>query len=136
MRKPSWGLLYLLAALLMGLLGLVEAVVPAGARRRTLEIVIAVVVFAAMHLWVGANRRALDMLGERDHGFRRAVDEPARSELVGRGRDTGAPSPHRAEPSPRQRKRAGPARLLRLRPVEDVVRSHVPVPVGHRRRVE
>ena len=96
MRNPSWGSLYLLATLMMGLLGLVEAVVPAGTWRRTLEIVISVVAFAAMHLWVRANRRALAMVGERDHWFYRAVDEPALGEPVRNGRDTGIPSPHRA----------------------------------------
>jgi hypothetical protein len=136
MRKPSWGLLYLLAALLMGLLGLVEAVVPAGAWRRALEIVISVVVFAAMHLWIRANRRALDMLGERNHGFRRAVDEPERSASVGRGRDTGVPSPQRAGAKSAITQDTWPGTVVALRPVEDVVRSHARVSTGHRRRAE
>ena len=88
MRNPSWRWLSLLTTPLIGLLGVVEAVVPAGACRRALEIVICVVTFATMHGWVRANRCALDMLGERDHRLRRAVDEPAPTDPPEYGRDT------------------------------------------------
>jgi hypothetical protein len=80
--KPSWGRLYALAALMLALLGAVDAWVPAGVWRRTLEVAITVVAFAAIHLWVRGNRRALDLAGERDPGFRRVVEAPARPRLA------------------------------------------------------
>jgi hypothetical protein len=143
-RHPSWGWLYLLATLLIGLLGLVEAVVAAGARRRTLEIVVCVVTFVAMHLWVRVNRHALELLGDRDHGLRRVVAEPVPSDPVGHGRDTGIRSPHRAaaKPATTQDTRRGTVVALRSADVlcardEGVIAPwHTTVGVGHRRRVE
>jgi hypothetical protein len=144
-RNPSWGWLYLLTALLLGLLGLVETSLPAGAWRRTLEIVICVAAFAAMRLWVRANRRALDLLGERDHGLRRVVDEPAPSDPVAHGRDTGIRSPHRAaaKPATTQDARRGTVVALRsvdgrLRPRDEdlIAPGHTSVGAGHRRRAE
>lgn len=82
-EKPSWAGLYVLATLAPGLLGVVDALVPAGAWRRTLEVVITVVGFGAIHLWVRANRRALDLAGERAAGFRRVIEPPSDLEPVG-----------------------------------------------------
>jgi hypothetical protein len=70
-RKPSWKVLYLLATLLIGAVGLVEVGLPPGPWGRALEFVVCVVGFGAMHLWVRANRCALELLGERDAGWRR-----------------------------------------------------------------
>ena len=101
-RDPSWGRLYLITSLLIGLLGLVEVEVPAGAWRRTVEAILCVVTFGAMHLWVRANRIGLDMLGERDHRLRQAVDEPAATVPPGHGRNTRIRSPRGARlPAPR-----------------------------------
>jgi hypothetical protein len=57
---------------MLALLALVDLYVPAGPWRRTLEIAVTVAAFVAIHFWVHANRRALDMVGARDAGFRRA----------------------------------------------------------------
>ena len=72
--KPSWGCLYALAILMLTLLALADVYVPAGGWRRALEVVIAVSAFATMRLWVRANRRAFDLVGERNPGFRDVVD--------------------------------------------------------------
>jgi hypothetical protein len=145
MGNPSWGWLYLLATLLIGLLGLIEAGVPAGAWRRTVEIVVCVVVFAAMHLWVSANRRALDLLGERQHGLRRVVDEPDPSDPVRHGRDTGVGVPHHAAAKPATTQDARRGTVVALRSVDGGLRprdkdliapGHTSVGAGHRRRAE
>jgi hypothetical protein len=65
-RKPRWGALYALFALLVGLIGLVEATVAPGAARRTLEMVVTLMLFGLMALWVRVNRLAVDAEGERE----------------------------------------------------------------------
>jgi hypothetical protein len=72
--EPKWGWLYALAVLMLGLVGAVEVYVSPGAWRRALEIVVTVATFAVIHVWVRANRRALDMAGAPDPGFRCPVD--------------------------------------------------------------
>ena len=71
--KPRWGSLYALAASMLALLGLVEAIVPPTAWRRMLELGIVVMAFGAIYLWVRANRRELHLAGARDAGFRTIV---------------------------------------------------------------
>jgi K+-transporting ATPase KdpF subunit len=71
--QPRWSALYALDGLMLALLGVVDAYVPPGAGRRTLELAIVVVGFGAMRLWVRMNRRALDLAGARDVGFRTIV---------------------------------------------------------------
>jgi hypothetical protein len=75
--RPRWCGLYVLAALLVALVGVVDAFMPTGAWRRALEIGIVVIGFGAMRLWVRANRLALDLAGARDAGFRTVVVPPA-----------------------------------------------------------
>ena len=75
--RPRWGVLYALAGAMLALLGTVEAFVPAGGWRRLLEIGILVIAFGAIHVWVRANRRQLDLAGARDPGFRRIVEPPS-----------------------------------------------------------
>ena len=72
-RRPRWGSLYALAGALLALFGVVDAFAPAGAWRRTIEVAVTVALFGALHLWVRANRRGLDVAGVRDGGFRTVV---------------------------------------------------------------
>ena len=65
---PSWGALYTVVTLMLGTLGIVEALVPAGAWRRTLEVPITLAGYAALQLWIRVNRSALDLAGQRDAG--------------------------------------------------------------------
>lgn len=99
-QKPSWGRLYVLAMLMLGLLALVETLVPAGAWRRILEIIVTVIGWGAIHLWVRANRRALDLAGALDAGFRQHAEPPAAIDPVGSGGDTGVPPPHMTSAKP------------------------------------
>jgi hypothetical protein len=64
-REPKWGWLYAVIGVLVALFGLVETVVPAGAPRRILEILVVLALIAAMALWVRVNRTALDGARER-----------------------------------------------------------------------
>jgi hypothetical protein len=82
--RPSWWRLYSVATVMLALIGVVETYVPDGIWRRTLEVMIAGAAFAVMHLWVRANRRALDMVGERNAGFRRVVEIPPALEVPDR----------------------------------------------------
>jgi len=104
-RKPSWAKLYLLAALLMGAVGLVETLIAPGAWRRTLEIVVCVAGFGAIHVWVRAQGCALDLLGQREGAVSEVLVEPP----LRRGRDTGeaAPRRDRANVLPMQGNRRG-----------------------------
>jgi hypothetical protein len=82
MRKPRWFVLYVLAAVFLGVLGLVETMIAPGAWRKALEVIVCVVGFGAMHRWVRAERCAMDVLGRRPLGIRemfgdRALREPA-----------------------------------------------------------
>jgi hypothetical protein len=92
-RKPSWGALYALATLMLGLLGVIDVLVPPGVWCRTIEIVITVAAFGAIHLWVRANRRALDLAGERNAGFRRVIESSGELERGRRRAIIGASLP-------------------------------------------
>ena len=70
---PSWGWLYGLAVMMLALLAVVDLDVAAGPWRRTLEIAVTVAAFVAIHVWVRANRRALDLVGARDAADRAAA---------------------------------------------------------------
>jgi hypothetical protein len=59
--KPRWGLLYLIAITLVVLVGMTEAVVPAGPARTVLETFVVLVGFGLMLVWRRANRVALDL---------------------------------------------------------------------------
>jgi hypothetical protein len=72
-RRLGWGSLYALAASMLALFGAVDTFVPPWAWRRTLEIAVIGLVFWTIHLWVRANRRALDLVGTRDAGVRTVV---------------------------------------------------------------
>lgn len=74
--RPRWGALYAVTGLLLGLLGTVEAGLPAGAPRRALEGVGVAVLFGAMALWIRFNRTALALEGG-------AVAAPSRGPAVG-----------------------------------------------------
>jgi hypothetical protein len=77
MRKPRWFVLYVLAAVFLGVLGLVETMIAPGAGRKALEVIVCVAGFAAMHRWVRAERRAMDGLGRRPLGIRETFVEGA-----------------------------------------------------------
>ena len=112
-RGPAWGLLYVVAAGMLGVLGIVEAYVPAGPLLRALELIVAIATFAAMALWVHVNRRALDLAGERDGNVRRVDALSIR--VVDRAAGT------------------GPARMDEPRRQAPARRAAV-VALGHRRR--
>ena len=80
-RKLRWGSLYALAASMLVLFGMVDTCVPPWAWRRTLEIAVIIFAFGAIHLWVRANRRALDVAGARGPGVRAVVIPPAAEPL-------------------------------------------------------
>ncbi len=56
--KVRWLWLYAIVAAMMGLLAVIEVAIPDGAMRRTLECAVTILMFAAMVLWVRANRLA------------------------------------------------------------------------------
>jgi hypothetical protein len=66
--RPAWWSLYVIAALLVGLFGLVDVYVEAGLLRRILEIVTLVAGGGAIQLWLRRNRMALDLARGRRHG--------------------------------------------------------------------
>lgn len=68
--RPRWVSLYVLVASMLALFGAVDGFVPAGALRRALEVAVTIIMFGTIHLWVRANRRALELAGARDAGFR------------------------------------------------------------------
>jgi hypothetical protein len=80
-RRLRWGSLYALAASMLALFGVVDTCVPPWAWRRTLEIAVIILAFGAIHLWVRANRRALDLAGARGAGVRAVVMPPAAEPL-------------------------------------------------------
>jgi hypothetical protein len=61
--KPRWGVLYTLATLPVGFVGLIEIAIPAGAARQVLEVVVTLACCAAMAIWVRLNRVALYLAG-------------------------------------------------------------------------
>lgn len=67
-RRPTWWLLYVIAALLVAVVGLVEMFVEGEGLRKALEIVTAVTGFGMIGLWLRLNRAALDL----EQGRRRA----------------------------------------------------------------
>jgi hypothetical protein len=62
--QPLWWLLYLIAALIVALVGLEELLVDGGGLRKFLEVVTVVGGFGLFALWRRTNRIALD-LGRR-----------------------------------------------------------------------
>jgi hypothetical protein len=66
--KPAWWSLYVIAALLVGLFGLVEVYVEAGLLRGILEAVTVIAGFGSIQLWLHRNRMALDLARGRRHG--------------------------------------------------------------------
>jgi len=71
-RRPTvaWPWLYAIAAAMIGLLAAVEAAVPDGALRRTLEGVVTLLMFVGMAMWVRVNRVAI-AIAEGDGGVPR-----------------------------------------------------------------
>jgi hypothetical protein len=60
-KRPSWWLLYVLAAVMVGLVALVETSVPYELTRVTLEVVIVVMISALMLRWLHANRGRIEL---------------------------------------------------------------------------
>ena len=60
--RPRWSRLYLRAGLMLGVLLLVQALVPAGAERTALECGLVLGGFGSMVQWTRRNRAALDHL--------------------------------------------------------------------------
>jgi hypothetical protein len=60
-RKPVWWGLYVIVALLLAAVGLVEVRVEAGFARQLLEVGSVVAGFALIRLWLRGNRAALDL---------------------------------------------------------------------------
>jgi hypothetical protein len=60
--RPRWGRLYLIAGLMLGVLLVVQRLVPAGAERTALQSGLVPAGFAAMTQWARRNRAALDHL--------------------------------------------------------------------------
>ena len=71
-RRPKvrWSWLYAIVAVMIGLLTAVEAAVPDGALRRTLEYVVTLLMFVGMAMWVRVNRVAI-AIAEGDGGVPR-----------------------------------------------------------------
>ena len=63
--KPAWWQLYGIGVLLVALIGLIEAVLSAGALRTTLESAAVIVSFVLMVIWRRHNRMALDLARRR-----------------------------------------------------------------------
>jgi hypothetical protein len=74
--RPGWGALYALTGSMLGLVGVVDVFVPTEAWQRTLEVVVTILTFGSIYLWVRANRRALDLAGARNAGFRTIIITP------------------------------------------------------------
>jgi hypothetical protein len=60
-RKPSWWLLYLIAALMVAGVGLADAWVEVGGLRTLLELMTVLAGFALLAVWFRSNRVALDL---------------------------------------------------------------------------
>jgi hypothetical protein len=63
--KPAWWQLYGIGVLLVALIGLIEAVLSAGALRTTLESAAVIVSFVLTVIWRRHNRMALDLARRR-----------------------------------------------------------------------
>jgi hypothetical protein len=63
--KPTWWLLYLIAALVMAVLGLIEISVPRDVPRTLLESLAAINGFGLIGAWLRNNRTALEVEQER-----------------------------------------------------------------------
>ena len=59
--QPTWWLLYIFAALLVAIVGLLEVCVDGGALRKVLEALAVIGGFGLIGLWRRSNRIALDM---------------------------------------------------------------------------
>jgi hypothetical protein len=60
-RRPSWWLLYAIAAVMVVLVALVETSVHNEGARMTLEIVVVIAIFALMLRWIRANRGRIEL---------------------------------------------------------------------------
>src|SRR5262247_862578 len=60
-KRPSWWLLYIIAAVMVALVALVETSVDNEMARMTLEIVIVIAIFALMLRWIRANRGRIEL---------------------------------------------------------------------------
>jgi hypothetical protein len=60
-RKPTWWLLYTIAALLTALVALIEISVRGAAARLTLELIAVVALFGLMLRWFHANRGLIEL---------------------------------------------------------------------------
>ena len=63
--KPAWWQLYGIGVLLVALIGLIEAVLSAGALRTTVESAAVIFAFVLMAIWRRHNRMALDLARRR-----------------------------------------------------------------------
>jgi hypothetical protein len=63
--KPTWWLLYVIAALLVGVIGLVEISVQGDVVRKVLESLDVVAGFGLIGVWVRHNRGAFDLAQDR-----------------------------------------------------------------------
>jgi hypothetical protein len=63
--QPTWWLLYVIAAFLVAVVGLIEMFVDAGVLRKVLDVLTVIGGFGLIALWRRSNRIALD-LGRRD----------------------------------------------------------------------
>lgn len=60
-RRPSWWLLYAIAAVMVVLVALVETSVHNEGARMALEIVVVIAIFALMLRWIRANRGRIEL---------------------------------------------------------------------------
>lgn len=63
--RPTWWLLYVIAVLLVGVVGLVEMSVQGDVVRKVLDSVDVVAGFGLIGVWVRRNRSALDLARDR-----------------------------------------------------------------------
>ena len=63
--RPTWWLLYVIAVLLVGVVGLVEMSVLGDVVRKVLDSVDVVAGFGLIGVWVRRNRSALDLARDR-----------------------------------------------------------------------
>jgi len=74
-KRPSWWLLYVIAAVMVALVALVETSVADEGVRVTLEMVVVVTVFAIMLRWLRANRGWIE-LAEAAESRQTSVNTP------------------------------------------------------------
>jgi|SRR5262245_33636629 len=60
-RRPSWWLLYAIAACMVALVALIETSVADEGARMTLEIAVVITIFALMLRWIRANRGRIEL---------------------------------------------------------------------------